>query len=152
MSKFLTDANDLVFHTEKTVTKDGVPGPIESEEALAQLAILPNPNHPEVKNPEKFVESPWAIVPPPTVDPWVWDNATLTIVTIKDLLATDPYMKRKKIKEHIETMGGATTPFRNFAMVIVINDELIIMDGHHRLMAMWLLGMETAPVWLVKEK
>jgi len=36
-------------------------------------------------------------------------------------------------------------------MIRQIGDQLIIMDGHHRLMAMWLLGMEEAPVWLVTD-
>ena len=45
-------------------------------------------------------------------------------------------------------MGQAITKYRSFGLVAQRGDELIIIDGHHRLMAMWLLGMTEAPVWL----
>ena len=73
------------------------------------------------------------------------------MVRFEDLTATDEYLRRKKVKEHIEAMGSATTSYRNFALVVERNGEQIIIDGHHRLMAMWLLGMTEAPVWLAKE-
>jgi hypothetical protein len=45
-------------------------------------------------------------------------------------------------------MGQALTPYRNYALVYDDGEKNIIVDGHHRLFAMWLLGMDTAPVWL----
>ena len=49
-------------------------------------------------------------------------------------------------------MGQAETPFRNFALVAEIDGQKVILDGHHRLMAMWLMGMDEAPVWLAKQE
>ena len=132
------------------VVKDGVTGPLEVERALSRLEILPNPNHPELGKPEKFVESPWEVVPVPTVDPNVWDKAVVELVNIGDLKATDPWMKRKNVREHIENMGQAVTPYRSYALVVVLDGDSIIIDGHHRLFAKWLLGQDTAPVWKVE--
>ena len=129
-----------------------VPSKEEVKRAKSRLEILPNPpQSPEDLDPEKVVESPWKVSPIITVDPNIWDTAELALVRLEDLTATDEYLRRKKLKEHIEHMGSATTPYRNFALVVEHNGEQIIVDGHHRLMAMWLLGMTEAPVWLAKE-
>jgi hypothetical protein len=129
-----------------------VPSKLEVKRAKSRLEILPNPPQvPEDLDPEKVVESPWKVTPVITVDPNIWDTAELALVRFEDLTATDEYMRRKKLKEHIEHMGSATTPYRNFALVVERDGEQIIIDGHHRLMAMWLLGMTEAPVWLAKE-
>jgi hypothetical protein len=45
-------------------------------------------------------------------------------------------------------MGQALTPYRGYPLVYNDGEKNIIIDGHHRLFAMWLLGMDTAPVWL----
>lgn len=125
----------------------GVPGPMEVARALSRLAILPNPNDPTLDNPADYVESPWAVVPVPTIDPVVWDSAAIEIVSLGDLLATDPFLGRKRVAKHIEAMGQAMTPYRSLALILDTGAELIIIDGHHRLMAWWLLGQEEAPVW-----
>jgi ParB-like chromosome segregation protein Spo0J len=141
---------DTVKSTQPQINK-GVTGPLEQARAQSRLAILPNPADPIISDPEKYVESPWATIPTPTVDPNVWDTARTTVIQLKDLHGTDPFLKRKKIAEHIDSMGQAVTPSRSYAMVIEIGGQQIIIDGHHRLMALWLLGLEKAPVWLVKE-
>lgn len=128
----------------------GVPGPVEVERALNRLTILPNPADPALDDPEKFVESPWALRPVPTVDPNVWSDAELELVDIEGLFATDPWLKRKNVRKHIENMGQAILPYRGYAMVAVVKGENIIIDGHHRLAAKWLLGQGTAPVWKVE--
>jgi hypothetical protein len=128
----------------------GVPGPNEVEIALSRLAILPNPNHPELKDAEKFVESPWAVVPVPTVDPNLWDDAETSMVWLNDLLGTDSFLKRKNVVKHIERMGQAVTEFRSWAMIAEVEGKLVIIDGHHRLMALWLLGQDRAPAYIVK--
>jgi hypothetical protein len=139
-----------------TIQKAGVPSIQEVKRAKSRLKILPNPMPDDILNrdidPEKAVESPWQVVPKPTVNPSAWDRAELTIIAFEDLYATDPWLTRKTVKEHIESMGGATTPYRSYALVYEQDDKPIIIDGHHRLTALWLLGLESAPVWLVKEK
>jgi 3-methyladenine DNA glycosylase AlkD len=128
----------------------GVPGPTEVELALSRLAILPNPNHPELKDPEKFVESPWEVVPVPTVDPNLWDDAETRLVSLNELVGTDSWLKRKNVAKHIEAMGQAVTEFRSWALIAEVDDRLVIIDGHHRLMALWLLGQDKAPAYIVK--
>jgi ParB-like chromosome segregation protein Spo0J len=80
-----------------------------------------------------------------------WDEAVLETITITDLFGTDPYLKRAKIQEQIEIMGQAQSPLRTYPLVYEINNEPLIIDGHDRLMAMELLGLDKAPVWIVKE-
>ena len=129
----------------------GVPSSLEVARALSRLEILPNPDDPAIGNIEKFVESPWETVPTPSVNPNVWDEAKVTLLKLADLFGTDPYLRRKTVRKRIEVMGQALTPRRSYALVINIAGKNIIIDGHHRLMALWLLGLDEAPVWLVKE-
>lgn len=135
---------------EPMTEKAGVPGPAEVLRAQSRLAILPNPNHPDLDKPEKYVESPWPVDEVPVIDPNVWDDAQVVVVNLHDLQGTDPWLKRKNVAKHIEAMGQAITPFRSYALVAEVNGSMIIIDGHHRLMAAWLLGQETAPVWKVE--
>lgn len=154
MSRFVEDTENpnaitITRKTEKSITKS-VPGPQEVERALSRLAILPNPADPELNHPEKYVESPWKTTTPPTIDPNIWDNATTQIVQLADLTGTDLFLKRKRVAKHIENMGQAMTPYRSFALVVETQGNLVIVDGHHRLMSWWLLGQTEAPVWKVK--
>ena len=128
----------------------GVPGPLDVARAISRLAILPNPADPVLEDPEKYVESPWHSVPSQTVDPNVWDNATIEVVNLDEIVGTDPFLNRKRVKKHIEAMGQALTPNRSLALILETKEQLIIIDGHHRLFAWWLLGQDQAPVWKVK--
>jgi hypothetical protein len=129
-----------------------VPGPLEIARGLSRLTILPNPADVTINDPEKFVESPWQTVPAPTIDPLLWDEAQPSIVTIANLLGTDPILNRKKVAKHIENLGQALAPLRSLALILDLDGELIIIDGHHRLMALWLLGQDEAPAYLVRKK
>ena len=149
--RFTDDAFKPVTTEKSTQINKGVTGPLEQARAQSRLTILPNPDDPTISDPTKYVESPWATVPTPTIDPNIWDTARTYLIKLKDLHGTDPFLKRKKVAQHIESMGQALTPSRSYAMVIEIGGQQIIIDGHHRLMALWLLGLDEAPVWLVKE-
>lgn len=142
------DAVGIIIH--RADANKGVATPLDVEYAKARLAVLPNANNPAIEDPEKYVESPWRTVPAPTVDPNIWGKAVLEIVELKTLVGTDPYLSRKNVKDHIKNMGQATTPNRNYALVAVVDGSNIIIDGHHRLLAQWLLGQDTAPVWKVE--
>jgi hypothetical protein len=129
-----------------------VPSKLEVKRALSRLKILPNPpDNVENIDIDKLVEAPWQSIEPITVDPNIWDRAELALVNFPDLIATDSWLRRKKLKAHIEAMGQAVTSYRAFGLVVQRGEQQIIIDGHHRLTAMWLLGMQQAPVWLVKE-
>jgi len=144
-------ADDVELAVRPDLTKF-VPSKSEVKRALSRLKILPNPPHVDENiNPDKLVEVPWQSVEPITVDPNIWDKAELALVNFPDLTATDKWLRRKKLKVHIEAMGQAVTSYRAFGLVVQRGEQQIIIDGHHRLTAMWLLGMEQAPVWLAKE-
>ena len=138
-------------------SKAGVPSKAEVKDALSKLHILPNAagDHPVSDNPEALadsVSSPWSIVETENgnypVDPDVWSKAQLTLVNVKDLYGTDTALDRSNVADHIESMGQALTPYRGYPLVYDDGEKQIIIDGHHRLFAMWLLGMEQVPVWL----
>jgi hypothetical protein len=129
----------------------GIPGSLEVEKALSRLTILPNPNNPQIGKPEKYVEPPWAIEPVPTIDPNIWDQARIRVIKLNELFSTDPFLKRKNVAKHIEGMGQSLLPYRSYAMVLEHKNKALIIDGHHRLMSLWLLGLNEAPVWYVKE-
>ena len=137
--------------------KTGVPSKSEVKDALSRLAILPNEaaEHPVSDSPDQLansVESPWPIVDTVEgnyiVDPDVWQKAQLTLVNIKELYGTNTGLNRNNVADHIESMGQALTPYRGYPLVYNNGEKNIIIDGHHRLFAMWLLGMDQAPVWL----
>jgi len=137
--------------------KAGVPSKSEVKDALSRLAILPNEaaEHPVSDDPDQLansVESPWPIAETVggnyIVDPDVWTKAKLTLVNIKELYGTNYGLNRENVAKHIESMGQALTPYRGYPLVYNDGDKNIIIDGHHRLFAMWLLGMDQAPVWL----
>ena len=131
--------------------KAGVPSIAEADIALSRLNVLPNPAGDAVEgdiNPEDFVESPWTAVPQLVIDPAVWQKAELKLVDVATLQGTDTVLSREKVANRIKTMGQSLKPYRNFPLVYDDGEKQTIIDGHHRLLAMWLLGMDQVPVWL----
>ena len=142
---------------EPDFQKAGVPSKAEVKDALSRLKILPNAagDHPTSDSPEQLadsVSSPWPVVETQNgdypVSPDVWEKAVLTLVNVKELYGTDTGLNRDNVADHIESMGHALTPYRNYPLVYNDGEKNIIIDGHHRLFAMWLLGMDQVPVWL----
>lgn len=108
--------------------------------ALERLAILPTP--PQSDEPELFVASPWRAAPLAK-----WDNLSdpeLADVYLDELQATDLLFNRHKLARHIID-GTSTIP-----LVLDKSGTMMILDGHHNLMAQWLLGKEQAQVLLVR--
>lgn len=119
--------------------------------ALSRLAILPSPPHDNLTEDfESFVQSPWLTTPRVSVKAAAWDGGELITVALDDLLGTDAALSRKKIRKHIEAIGQGLTPPRYYALVVAQNGKNVIVDGHHRLMAQWLMGQTTAPVWILR--
>jgi hypothetical protein len=132
-------------------SKAGVPSSLEVETALSKLNTLPNPAGDAVEmdeDPADFVESPWKVVPTIPLTPETWSKANLQLVNIADLLGTNTILDREKVEDRIENMGQSSAPYRSYPLVFDDGEKQVIIDGHHRLMAMWLLGMEQAPVWV----
>jgi len=139
--------------------KAGIPDKAKIKDALARLEVLPNlaGSHPVHDSKEELrdeVATPWETVPTNdgaySLDPDIWQRAQVALVNLKDLYSTNTSMDRSNVADHIESAGQATTDYRNYPLVYDDGDKLIIIDGHHRLMAMWLLGMEQVAVWLGK--
>jgi len=149
---FLNSASKAIRPELKRPPSQGVPSALEVARALSRLDILPNAPDPTLEDPTKYVESPWTIVNTFTVNPNLWDDAVLAVVNLDDLVATDPFLNRKKVAKRIEAMGQAITPNRHYALVVVRDGQYTIIDGHHRLMAQWLLGQATAAAWVVTLK
>jgi hypothetical protein len=144
------EPNAITIMRKKDIKKAGVPGPAEVARAHSRLAILPNPNDPTLSSGDKYVQSPWPVVPAVAVNPNTWEDAELAVVNLNDLSGTDPFLKRKNVGKHIDAMAQALSDYRSYALVVEVDGSMIIIDGHHRLMAAWLLGQETAPVWKVE--
>ena len=152
IAPYITDSTDNISLSASADITKSVPSKLEVERALSRLKILPNPPAAEEgANADKLVESPWHTIDPITVNPNVWDTAEMALVQFDNLTATDDYLFRKKLKEHIKAMGQAITPYRSYALIVERDGQHIIIDGPHRLMAMWMLGFTEAPVWLAKE-
>jgi len=124
--------------------------PAEASRAHSRLAILPTPNQPDLTKADRFIESPWPVTDLPAVKPELWDTAVNETINLTELTGTDRYLKRAKVTEHIDAISKTATPFKSYALVAELDGSMIIIDGHHRLMAAWLLGQETAPVWKVE--
>jgi hypothetical protein len=119
--------------------------------AHSRLAILPTPNQSDLTKADRFIESPWPVTDLPAVSPNLdWDTAVNETVALSELTGTNRYLKRAKVTEHIDAISKTATPFKSYALVAELDGSMIIIDGHHRLMAAWLLGQETAPVWKVE--
>jgi hypothetical protein len=158
------DANDAKLppaepEKEAEYHKAGVPNEFTAAEGLARLAQLPNPAgsiSASDDDADDYVESPWPVIDGAIkdegypVDPDVWSKAQLTLITLKDLFSTDTMLNREKVADRIEALGQSLKPYRNYPLVYDDGEKQIIIDGHHRLMAMMLLGMDQAAVWLGK--
>jgi len=118
--------------------------------ALSRLDLLPSPTGSNLDQPERFVQSPWQTSDAMPYESDRFKAPTLTVVNLDELLGTDPNLSRKTVERHITTKALNTNG--HYALVVVKNGDKIIVDGHHRLMAQWLLGHPTAQVWLVEEK
>jgi len=137
--------------TQEEASKAGVPSMFEAEAALSKLNTLPNPAGNAVEtdeDPGDYVESPWKVVPTIPLNPDVWSKANLQLVNIADLVGTDTVLDRGKVADRIQSMGQSDKPYRNYPLVYDDGKQQTIVDGHHRLMAMWLLGMDQAAVWV----
>jgi hypothetical protein len=134
------DGNAIELSDRATITKF-VPDKSDMELALARLDAMPET--------DGLVFLPFPVVAVPEFDPAIWEEAALEVVALADLVGTSPLLKVKKVRKHIEAMGQALKPYRTYALVIEIGGSMIIIDGHHRLMSQWLLGLDSAPVWKV---
>jgi hypothetical protein len=106
---------------------------------------------PEVK-PGK-VAPPWPTAKKfPDISQLDFGDATLQTVSIKTLLASTKTLNKAKLVAHIQS-GAApirTNPFTTPGPLLTKTKQgLVIVDGHHRLAAMQMLGTDSVKLWVV---
>ena len=67
---------------------------------------------------------------------------------IKNLLASNTWLKKDRLIWHVKNPGKAlhNNPFTTLPMVCTTNAGMTIIDGHHRLAALMLLGAKSTQV------
>lgn len=100
---------------------------------------------------DKHIKVPWEITPRPKLDSEVWSDSAIVSVKIEDLFASQRLLKKKRVDEFIRTQGAPEEGHRALANVYAIDGRNVIVDGHHRLAALWLLGAEVANVWYLED-
>lgn len=118
--------------------------------AFQRLETLPTPSGAD-GDAELYVETPWRTLPRPVFSDAAFDDAEVTKVALDELVGIEPFLSRNKVRRFIRLLEGRKASFVAFAFVLQRGDDQIIIDGEHRLMAMWLLGFDTVSVWLAKE-
>lgn len=118
--------------------------------AVAAANALPGKN----KDPNK-IPTPW---PQPDKMPSIADvdfrDITVKKVPIAGLQASNKNIKRDKLLWHIQNPNQSQNPsaFTTNPIVLDSPDGRTIIDGHHRLFAMQLLGQKSASVALLPSK
>ena len=112
--------------------------------ALAALKLIP-------KVDKKHIRAPWLVTERPALDPEMWAGSNIRAVHIQDLYASQYLLRKKTVKKYIKTVGNVDPDERSLGNVYDTNNRLVIVDGHHRLAALWLLGADFANVWFLEE-
>jgi len=92
--------------------------------------------------------------PLPAISDGDWGKASQKVVKFKKLQATNAQLNRQNLIWHLQNPGKARMqkPHNTMPQVIKTNGgDLVIVDGHHRLSALRMLGLKKSPVWLLKE-
>lgn len=94
---------------------------------------------------------PWPVMQRPEIDATRWEYSTLETVPISDLHATQDELSINRVRFYIKNPGAIEENRRAFANVYDADGRLAIVDGHHRLAALWLLGADEALVWMLSD-
>ena len=89
----------------------------------------------------------------PSIADGDWDKAKQKVIKFSKLQATNAQLNRQNLIWHIQNPGKARMkkPHNTQPQVIKTDGAYAIVDGHHRLSALKMLGLDKAPVWLLKE-
>jgi len=100
---------------------------------------------------EDHIEVPWPITHRPKIDPEVWEESALATVRIEDLYASQKLLTKDRVAFFIKSQGSIEPGRRALPNVYAFNGRNVIVDGHHRLAAFWLMGAELSNVWFLEE-
>ena len=124
----------------KSITKAGRN---EVDAALIALDEIPDVEPGEIA-------VPWVITNRPKLDDEEWRESVIKSVPIMTLLASQPRLTRERVEFFILNPGAIEEGRRALPNVYHRGNEWVIVDGHHRLAALWLLGADHANVWLLE--
>ena len=113
------------------------------DRALKRLEALPDAG-------DGLINCPWSVASRPKLQDSDWAESTLKGFDIADLTATQDYLKRDTVRYHLEVLSKVTSGENINSNVISHDGVNKIYDGHHRLMAMMLLGAEQANCWVLE--
>jgi hypothetical protein len=131
----------LVGLSDGTVTKAARKRVAEALKALDGIPMVD----------DKHIAVPWPIYPRPKRDSEVWQDSAIKNLNIEDLTASQHKLQKKRVKEFIRTQGAPEEGHRALPNVYAIDGRNVIVDGHHRLAALWLLGAEVANIWFLED-
>lgn len=110
------------------------------DRAVQMLADLPT-------NDEGKIAVPWILRDRPKIETDRWADADLRSFPIEQMYATQEYVSRETVQWHLEHLNESAQDNRAMPNILVHGREFLIYDGHHRLVALWLLGADTANCW-----
>jgi hypothetical protein len=125
------------------------PKVVKAGRAQVDMALTYLDNLPDIK--PGLIASPWPVVDRPILDDELWRESKITTIPIDALHASQPFIRRERVEYYILNPGAIEEKRRAFANVYDQDGRLVIVDGHHRLAALWMLGSEDALVWLLRE-
>jgi hypothetical protein len=139
----MEEVDELARPVELSVTAGLVKGRNAVALALTALDAMPRTNG--------KIPTPWPIGELPTLDPEAWEASKIETVPIAGLTATQRTLNVERVREYVQNPGRIDENRRALANVYANSDGLMIVDGHHRLAALWLLGADNANVWFLGE-
>lgn len=139
----MEEVDELAQPVELSVTAGLVKGRNAVVLALTALDAMPATNG--------KIPTPWPIGELPTLDPELWEASKIETVPIAELTATQRTLNLERVREYVRNPGKIDENRRALANVYANSDGLMIVDGHHRLAALWLLGADNANVWFLGE-
>ena len=83
-----------------------------------------------------------------------WDDADVKMIKFKKMRATNAQLDRKNLIWHLKhpNQSKMKTEHNTHPQIIKKDGECLIVDGHHRLSALLLLGLDREQCWLLNAK
>lgn len=110
------------------------------DDALGRLAAIPDVE-------PGLIAVPWRTAPRPKVPTEAWAASDLRLFFIEELTATQPTLTRENVVWHLEHLGQVGEGRNANPNILAVNGIPFIYDGHHRLAALWLLGVDATNCW-----
>lgn len=110
------------------------------DDALGRLAAIPDVE-------PGLIAVPWRTAPRPKVPTEAWAASDLRLFFIEELTATQPTLTRENVVWHLEHLGQVGEGRNANPNILAVNGVPFIYDGHHRLAALWLLGVDATNCW-----